>query len=77
MSRSDSRAGPRTTSPRKGVIRVNGVDCPVTATANDGQTKLRRYEVRAVIYARNQREAKRRLGEADMILDEAELRRGR
>jgi hypothetical protein len=61
-------------SSRKGVIRVGGVDCPPTAIANDGKTKLRRYEVRAVIYARNKPEAKRRLREADIYLDEAEVK---
>ncbi len=69
----ESRAGQRAKSPRKGVIRVNGVDCPETAIANDGKTKLRRYEVRGVIYAPNKPAAKRRLREADMILDEAEI----
>jgi hypothetical protein len=72
----DSPGGRQAASPRRGVIRVNGVECPETAIANDGKTRLRRYEVRAVIYARNKPEAKRRLREADMILDEAEVRRG-
>jgi hypothetical protein len=46
---------------------------PKTAIANDGKTKLYAYEVRALIYAPNQRIAKRRLAEAEHILDEAVL----
>ena len=46
-------------------------DNPPTAIANDGTTVLRRYRVDAVIYARNITEARRKLREADLILDDA------
>ena len=46
---------------------------PKMAVANDGKTKLYAYEVRAVIYAPNEREARRRLLEADHHFDEAVL----
>jgi hypothetical protein len=46
---------------------------PKTALANDGKTKLYAYEVRALIYAPNQREAHRRLAEAEHHFDEAVL----
>jgi hypothetical protein len=61
---------------RRGAIRVGGEVCPPSAIANDGRTKLRRYEVRAVIYAPNKRVAAARLREADIYLDAAEVRNG-
>jgi hypothetical protein len=42
---------------------------PPTAIANDGKTVLKRYRVDAVIYATNIEAARRRLREADHILD--------
>lgn len=45
-------------------------DNPPTCVANDGKTKLRRYRVDGVIYARNIREARARLRE-DLVLDDA------
>lgn len=67
---------PSTKNARRGVIRIGGVDCPPTAIANDGKTKLRRYEVRAVIYAPNKRSAQSRLREVDggLYLDAAEVK---
>jgi hypothetical protein len=47
---------------------------PPTAIANDGKTKLKRYRVDAVIYAPNIEAARRRLREANMILDGATIR---
>jgi hypothetical protein len=52
---------------RKNVMRDN----PPTAVANDGTTKLRRYRVDAVIYARNLTEARARLREVDHVFDDA------
>lgn len=46
---------------------------PPTAVANDGRTVLRRYRVDAVIYAPNIRVARRRLREAGIYLDDAEI----
>ena len=50
---------------------------PETAIANDGTTKLYAYEVRALIYAPNRREAQRRLVAAEHHFDEAVLWRRR
>ena len=50
---------------------------PKTAIANDGKTKLYAYEVRALIYAPNQREALCRLIDAEHHFDEAVLWRRR
>ena len=46
---------------------------PKTSIANDGKTKLYAYEVRALIYAPNRREAQRRLAAAEHHFDEAVL----
>lgn len=47
---------------------------PPTATANDGKTKLRRYRVDGVIYARTVREARSRLRDTvGTHLDDAEI----
>jgi hypothetical protein len=50
---------------------------PKTAIANDGTTKLYAYEVRALIYAPNRREAQRRLLDAEHHFDEAVIWRRR
>ncbi len=50
---------------------------PKTAIANDGNTKLYAYEVRALIYAPNRREARRRLIAAEHHFDEAVIWRRR
>lgn len=44
---------------------------PKTSIANDGKTKLYAYEVRALIYAPNEREARRRLLPTEHHFDEA------
>jgi hypothetical protein len=50
---------------------------PKTSIANDGKTKLYAYEVRALIYAPNQREARRRLRAAEHHFDDAVIWRRR
>jgi hypothetical protein len=49
-------------STRKSRDRAKITRAPKTSIANDGKTKLYAYEVRALIYAPNLREARRRLG---------------
>jgi hypothetical protein len=55
----------------KSIMRDN----PPTVIANDGTTVLKRYRVDALIYARNVKEARARLREADHILDASMVKR--
>ena len=48
-------------------------DAPRTTKAADGKTRLYRFNVEGVIYARSKAEAEKNLGYANIVLDHARI----